>query len=391
MELPYTIFSLGDAQLHQLHTASGKLFIMSEVASQLFQESPITFGKELRAGRYAKQHSTSRDIMFTVQNLGAPPENAGAAAGVTLLPAETVESLLTDRRRAELVQPFRLALLKLASQEAARLMAAGEYELALPVSLDAVKQGQALFRPAPALQLFPLYLLAAQANLGLKRAKQCEDFLGLASWLALKEPESTTNVMRSQLSRLFGQLYALQGKHQEALQAFSEDVYHCALEYGPEDVRTSLGYYNLSKVFQGIGDVEKSLACNSQVLSIWFAAMSHLVLGEVPASLQKVQKVSTDIPLGQSQLLEVVDMLQDVAAFRSESLGETHATVGDAHFTSGLALVHIGVLKGGGGVPDEYRRANELFQAAMGAYPADEMEKLKLIQRSMDKLHDTTA
>jgi hypothetical protein len=50
----------------------------------------------------------------------------------------------------------------------------------------------------------------AQANLGLKRAKQCEDFLGLASWLALKEPEATNNVMRSQLSRLFGQLYALQ-------------------------------------------------------------------------------------------------------------------------------------------------------------------------------------
>jgi len=52
----------------------------------------------------------------------------------------------------------------------------------------------------------------------LKRAKQCEDFLGLASWLALKEPEATNNVMRSQLSRLFGQLYALQGKHEEALQ-----------------------------------------------------------------------------------------------------------------------------------------------------------------------------
>lgn len=66
----------------------------------------------------------------------------------------------------ELVQPFRLALLKLASQEAARLMAAGEYEVALPVALDAVQQGQALFKPSPALQLFPLYLLAAQANLG---------------------------------------------------------------------------------------------------------------------------------------------------------------------------------------------------------------------------------
>ena len=65
-------------------------------------------------------------------------------------------------------------------------MAAGEYEFALPVALDAVQQGQALFKPAPALQLFPLYLLAAQANLGLRRAKQCEDFLALASWLAIK-------------------------------------------------------------------------------------------------------------------------------------------------------------------------------------------------------------
>lgn len=35
----------------------------------------------------------------------------------------------------------------------------------------------------------------------------------------------------------------------EALAAFSEDVYYCSLEYGPEDVRTSLGYYNMGKVF----------------------------------------------------------------------------------------------------------------------------------------------
>jgi hypothetical protein len=49
-----------------------------------------------------------------------------------------------------------------------------------------------------------------QANLGLRRAKQCEDFLALASWLAMKEPTLTTHVMKSQLSRLYGQLYAYQ-------------------------------------------------------------------------------------------------------------------------------------------------------------------------------------
>jgi len=47
-------------------------------------------------------------------------------------------------------------------QEAARLMAAGDYESALPVALEAVSLGEKLFKPQPALQLFPLYLLAAQ-------------------------------------------------------------------------------------------------------------------------------------------------------------------------------------------------------------------------------------
>lgn len=137
-ELPYTVFTLGDAQLHQLHTVYGKLFVMAEVATQLFHESPVTFGMELRAGRYQKVHTQSKEVLRAIQALGLPP--VLESGGVIMLPAESVESLLVDRRRAELVQPFRLALLKLASQEAARLMASGEYELALPVALDAVKQ-----------------------------------------------------------------------------------------------------------------------------------------------------------------------------------------------------------------------------------------------------------
>ena len=33
---------------------------------------------------------------------------------------------------------------------------------------------------------------------------------GFASWLELKKPSLTTNLMQSQLSRLFGQLYAME-------------------------------------------------------------------------------------------------------------------------------------------------------------------------------------
>jgi len=39
-----------------------------------------------------------------------------AHTGITLLPASAVETLLLEKRRHELVQPFKLALLKLASQ-----------------------------------------------------------------------------------------------------------------------------------------------------------------------------------------------------------------------------------------------------------------------------------
>lgn len=41
-------------------------------------------------------------------------------------------------------------------------MSAGEYEATLPLTLEAVQLGQKLFKPAPAVQMFPLYLLAAQ-------------------------------------------------------------------------------------------------------------------------------------------------------------------------------------------------------------------------------------
>lgn len=42
-------------------------------------------------------------------------------SGITLLPASSVEGLLLEKRRHELVQPFKLALLKLASQVGSRI------------------------------------------------------------------------------------------------------------------------------------------------------------------------------------------------------------------------------------------------------------------------------
>jgi hypothetical protein len=55
-------------------------------------------------------------VLSTIAELQLPVESTASTAGVTLLPSTTVEALLVDKRKMELVQPFKLALLKLASQ-----------------------------------------------------------------------------------------------------------------------------------------------------------------------------------------------------------------------------------------------------------------------------------
>ena len=61
----------------------------------------------------------------------------------------------------------------------------------------------------------------------------------------------------------------------EALQAFAQDAYQCSLAYGPLDVRTSLAYYNLAKVFQGMNEMDKSLMYCDQV-----CMMLHIIYTE---------------------------------------------------------------------------------------------------------------
>jgi hypothetical protein len=98
--------------------------------------------QELRNGKYYKKQSSQPEVLATALELGLPLESA-AGNGITLLPHSTVEELLTNKRRHDLVQPFKLGLLKLESHETARLLASGQYELALPVAKDAVNQGTA--------------------------------------------------------------------------------------------------------------------------------------------------------------------------------------------------------------------------------------------------------
>ncbi len=72
--------------------------------------------QELRKSKHQRSVCAAPEVLQTISELGLPVENTFTASGVVLLPAVTVEALMLDKRRLDLVQPFRLALLKLASQ-----------------------------------------------------------------------------------------------------------------------------------------------------------------------------------------------------------------------------------------------------------------------------------
>lgn len=165
----------------------------------------------------------------------------------------------------------------------------------------------------------------------------------------------------------------VQNHTQEALQAFAEDVYHCSLEFGPRDVRTSLGYYNIGKVLQSSGNAEGALACADVVVSIWAAALEKTVLGAAATAKLKnpnsEPSTRAELPVGRLQLMEVVDMLQDAAKLRSSMLGPGHTAVAEAQFVTALALIQLG----------EPARAIEQLDLAASLYPAHDEQHAQLL------------
>ena len=360
-EVPYVTFHLGEnIVLHQLQTSNyGELFIASEVASVLLGESPAALVQELRQGRYAKVYTQNRSVIMCVTADLRIDSESSTQPGFTLIPSDSLDSLLHDKRRPDLVRSLRLALLRNTSRESSRAMELGDYEIALPKALDAVKRGQEIFKGDHSINLFPLYLLAAQANLGLKRAKPCEDFLGLASWLLLKDPANVTNGMQSQVARIFGQLHLLEKRYELALQSFAEDTYHCALEFGPQDMRTALGYYNIAKVFQDKGEMEKCLSCLNQLQNAWIDGYRKVILGElVSLSKNPAAHFYELIPLNKVQHSEMIDIIKDVQSIYFDNYGISIELV-KCFLAKSFIYLNLGDFEGAG---NALREASEIFE-----------------------------
>ncbi|EGB11445.1 hypothetical protein AURANDRAFT_4228, partial [Aureococcus anophagefferens] len=183
-------------------------------------------------------------------------------------PSVVVGSEEDRAKREYTMEMSKKALIDLCTQEASKFLVAGRYELALPGAIQALAFLKDIHGEG-AVEMIAPYLQLAEANLGLGRFQQAEEFLSLANWSILKNPDCSNN-LRSQLHRNFGKLYSAQGKLDQALVELSHDIYCSSLEAGPEHIDTSAGYYHTASVFYAQHRIENALAFYDKVVDIWY-------------------------------------------------------------------------------------------------------------------------
>ena len=57
--------------------------------------------QDVKRGRYHKLQSTDPSLLVVATNLGIQTESGARTAGVSVLPAETVRSLMIDKRKVQ--------------------------------------------------------------------------------------------------------------------------------------------------------------------------------------------------------------------------------------------------------------------------------------------------
>lgn len=317
-------------------------------------------------------------------------------------PPPPVNSEEERQRRILTIQMSTHALLDLCKNEAGKFLVRGQYELAIPGALKALRFAMDIYGSGH-IELVSAYLLLAEANLGLGRYKIAEEFLSLANWSVFKNP-SCKNALRSQLHRLFGKLYASQGRHDDAMTALAKDVYYSSLELGPEHVHTAGGYYYLANVCLMREQVEHALAFYDKVVDIWFKFLANLrkeqqdAIDAAQASGDSEGRTSTldgeavpTIPrledfLSESQVGEAIEMLRSILDSREKFLGAKHIATGEASYV-------LGILRQATGYVDE---ARTLFDNALQIYelqvgPDHELSvDIKRSLESLDSRDDTS-
>jgi hypothetical protein len=274
-----------------------------------------------------------------------------------------------ERQRRNLtVQMSQHALIDLCRNESSKHLVKGQFELAIPGALQALRFSMQVYG-AGRIELVPAYLLLAESNLGLKRFKIAEEFLLYANWSVLKTPECA-NELKSQLYRNFGKLYAAQGRFEDALKQLSCDVYYSALESGPEHIDTAGGYFYMADVFLKQRRLEDALAFYDKCVDIFYKFLINL---------KNRPDESIHDYLSESHISEAAEMLSAIVAIRKKHLGQSHLASGEASYALGILKAIVG----------NHREARFAYEFALSIYKTRlgaDNEATSAVRRALEKL-----
>ena len=173
----------------------------------------------------------------------------------------------------------------------------------------------------------------------------------MANWTVVRAGGRVSHGLRSAMHRNFGKLFAAQGRLEEALAELARDVYHCALQVGPDHIDTTNGYFHMGSIFAAQGKGDAALAFYDKVVDCWYKFLLAAVGGGDP-------------PPSPAQVAEADAMLQGVAAARTQRLGPHHVAVGEAAYTRALLLAWAGQ---GADAADLARTAHAVYVECLGA------------------------
>eukprot|EP00968_Pinguiococcus_pyrenoidosus_P026958 scaffold7342_cov269-Pinguiococcus_pyrenoidosus.AAC.12 len=280
-------------------------------------------------------------------------------------PAPFIGSEEERTKREYTMHMSKRALVELCQQEASKLLLEGKAELAIPGAVQALTFCSALYGEG-AIQMVPPYLLLAEANLTLERLQQAEEFLSLANWTVLKQPDCSSTI-RSQLHRDFGKLYSAQGRYADALRELSKDVYHSSLEVGPEHINTSLGYFHMGRAFYGQQRIENALAMFDKVVEVWYK-----FLASVRTEPDRGEEYT------EGQINEGLDMLGRILEIRKKLLGEGHIATGEVLYTLGLLLLFAGKHQE---ATERVAGAHQVYHANLGAEHSSTIDVAEVLRQ----------
>ncbi|XP_074537952.1 zinc finger MYND domain-containing protein 12 isoform X2 [Halichoeres trimaculatus] len=202
-------------------------------------------------------------------------------------------------------------LLKICRSVAQGKLSEGKHKEALPAAQFYLRCSIDIHGPNSA-QLVPVYLLLAEANMGLGNLASVAELLSQAEWAVLKSPECGHGVYQ-QLHRSLGRLHAAIGNLDAALVNFANDVYYASEEYGLDSTVTCRGYFLMADVFNKQGKIHLVRSLYSEVARTLHGHLTH----HLKIHIQNVQNHSKllEPSLDKSQRTEVDATLRAILEF----------------------------------------------------------------------------